>query len=140
MAEKLPKVNVDILVIKDNKILLGLLTREWMYEEEKVYGVPGRDLRFGEKIGEATRRIVKEEIGCEVKTYKIIAINANYALGNHYIGIGVIAEIKEEPQVLIPKDWEKWEWFHKDKIPENLFPSAKYLITCYLENKIIDSE
>ncbi len=140
MNKKFPKINVDILVTKDNKILLGLLTKNWTYKGKQVYGVPGRDIRFGEKIGETVRRNIKEEFGCNVKKYRIISVNANYALGNHYIGIGIVAEIDGNPKLLIPQDWEKWEWFDMDKIPKNLFPATKNLIKCYLNKKFIVSE
>ncbi len=140
MDEKTPKVNVDILVVKDDKILLGLLTKKWNYQGKQVYGVPGRDIRFGEKIGDTVKRNIKEEFGCNITNYKVICVNANYALGNHYIGIGVVAEIDKEPKLLIPEDWEMWEWFTKDTIPDNLFPAAKNLVKCYLEKMFIVSE
>lgn len=140
MIDKTPKVNVDILIVKNDKILLGLLTEKWNYQGKQVYGIPGRDIRFGEKIGATIKRNIKEEFDCNVTKYKIICVNANYELGNHYIGIGVVAEIDGEPKILIPEDWEKWEWFSKDKIPENLFPATKNLIECYLKNKFNVSE
>jgi ADP-ribose pyrophosphatase YjhB (NUDIX family) len=132
---KVPNVSVDILVTKGNKILLGLLTKKWIYDGKQVYGVPGRDIRFGERIGETVKRNIKEEFGCRAIEYKIFCINANYTLKNHYIGIGVIAEIDEEPKNLIKEDWEKWEWFEKSKIPSNLFPATENLIKSYLTNK-----
>jgi 8-oxo-dGTP diphosphatase len=136
MTKQSPGINVDILVIKNGKVLLGLLTKKWMYQGKKVYGVPGRDIRFGEKIGETVRRNIKEEFNCNVINYKIICVNSNYALGNHYIGIGVIAEIDGEPKNLIPEDWEKWEWFDEKELPTNLFPATKNLLDCYLQNKV----
>ena len=139
MAET-PKTSVDILVIKNNKILLGLLTKKWNYQGKQVYGVPGRDIRFNEKISDTVKRNIKEEFGCNITKYKIICVNANYALDNHYIGIGVIAEIDGEPKTLIPEDWEKWEWFAKNEIPNNLFPATKNLIECYFKNKFCVSE
>lgn len=105
---KTPRANVDIIVVKGNKILLGLLTKKWSYKGKQVCGVPGRDIGFGEKIGETVKRNIKEEFGCKIKKYKIISVNANYALGNHYIGIGVVAEIEGEIRHLIKGDWEKW--------------------------------
>lgn len=137
---KIPKVNVDILIVKNNKILLGLLTEDWNYRGKQVYGVPGSDIHFNEKIGEAIERNVKEQLGCELIKYEIISVNANYALRNHYVGIGVLAEIKGEPQVLVPKEWGEWKWFSKDKIPDNLFPPAKNVIDCYLKCKFCVSE
>lgn len=85
---KTPGINVDILVIRDGKILLGLMTEQWNYEGHQVYGVPGRDIRFGETIGDTIKRNIQEEFGCNVTSHEIIAVNANYALGNHFIGIG----------------------------------------------------
>jgi len=61
MENKFPKVNVDILIVKENKILLGLLTEKWNYRGKQVYGVPGRDVKFGEKIGDTIKRNIKEE-------------------------------------------------------------------------------
>ncbi len=140
MSKKIPKVNIDILVVQNNKILLGLLTKRWSPKGKKWYGVPGRDIKFGEKIGDTLKRNIKEEFGCSVRKYKIISVNANYALGNHYIGIGVFAEVDGEPKLLMPQDWEKWEWIDKDKIPKNLFPAAKNVIESYLKYKITVSE
>ncbi len=140
MTEKFPKINVDILVVNGGKILLGLLTKKWNYSGRQVYGVPGRDIRFGERIGDAVKRDIKQEFGCNVIKYRIISVNANYALGNHYIGIGVVAEIDGEPKVLIPEDWEKWEWFTENTIPDNLFPATKNLVECYFNNKVCVSE
>lgn len=71
---KTPGVSVDILVIRNDKILLGLMTEQWNYEGRQVYGVPGREIRFGEKIGETIKRNIKEEFGCDITSYKIISV------------------------------------------------------------------
>jgi ADP-ribose pyrophosphatase YjhB (NUDIX family) len=134
------KINVDILVIKENKFLLGLLTKKWNYKGGQVYGVPGRDIKFGEKIIDTVKRNIKEEFDCKVTKYRIFCVNENFALENHYIGIGVVVEIDAEPKVLIPEDWEKWKWFDKNNVPDNLFPATKYLLDCYFENKVSVSE
>lgn len=140
MEDKNPKINVDILVVRGEKILLVLLTDKWKYEGKSVWGVPGRDIRFGEKVGETVKRNIREEFGCNVTGYKIVCVNANYALGNHYIGIGVVAEIDGGPKILIPEDWKEWRWFSRDEIPENLFPATRNLLECYLNNKFVVSE
>jgi ADP-ribose pyrophosphatase YjhB (NUDIX family) len=136
MEEKHPNISVDIVVVKDNKILLGLLSDRWCEPGKKVYGLPGRDIRFRESFGETVKRNIKEEFDCNVTTYRIISVNANYAFGNHYVGIGVVIEMDGEAKLLLREDWDKWEWFEKDSIPDNLFPAAKNVIECYLQNKI----
>lgn len=137
---KIPKVNVSILVIKKSKVLLGLLTEKWMVDGKQVYGSPGRDIHFRETMGEAIKRNIKEEIHCEVTSYEIICVNANYEWGNHYIGIGAVAEISGEPEIVKPDDWQQWEWFDINSLPPNLLPEAKDLITCYREKKVNISE
>ena len=133
---KSPSVSVDILVIRGNWLLLGLLDMKWCEGEEQLYGVPGRDIRFGEEIGTTVKRNIQEEFGCTAADHKIICVNANYAQKNHYIGIGITAVMGGEPKLLLPDDWERWEWFQKDSLPKNLHPAARHLIDCYLQKKV----
>src|SRR5947209_2119359 len=130
-----PKVNIDILVLQKNKVLLGLLSKKWSENGKQNYGVPGRDIGFRESIGECTKRNIREELNCEVTCYNIISVNTNYEFGNHYIGIGVTTEIKGEVQLMKPEDWEKWEWFEINNLPENIFAPAKNLIESYVTKK-----
>ncbi|MBU1202119.1 MAG: hypothetical protein KJ583_06280 [Nanoarchaeota archaeon] len=140
MNQDSPSVSLDILVIKGDKILLGLLNENWLYQNEQVYGVPGRNLKLNETIGDDAKRYIQQELGCNITSYKIISINANYALNNHYLGIGVLAEIDGEPKLPLQGDWIKWEWFDKNDLPNNLFPPARNVIESYINNKINVSE
>lgn len=139
MAINSPEIDIDILIVRGDKLLLGLLTDKWQFNGKKSYGVPGREIRKGETMGQAVKRNIKEEFGRNVLSYKIICVNSNYYNG-HFIGIGVVVEMDGEPQLLKKEDWERWEWFDKEKIPQNLFPPAKNLIECYLKNKFCISE
>jgi len=137
---KTPSVSVDIIVLRGGRILLGLLSERWLYNGRQAYGVPGRDIAFGETIGETVVRNIREEFGCRVTRHKVISVNANYALGNHFIGIGVVAEMDGEPQLLLTDDWEKWEWFNPAQLPSNLFPAAKNVIESYLQHRVTVAE
>jgi ADP-ribose pyrophosphatase YjhB (NUDIX family) len=139
---KQPVISIDILVVRNNLILLGLLTERWSNEGKLTYGLPGREILFGETFGEAVKRNIREELGCGLKDYSVIAVNANYALNNHYIGVGVIAEIDGEPKVTKPEDWQKWEWFSLDNLPlpANLFPPAQNLIDSYKSGAVTVSD
>ena len=133
---KKPGISVDILVVRDGKLLIGLLTKRWAVDGHQVYGVPGRDIRFGEHIEETVKRNIKDEFGCNVVQQEVICVNANYALGNHFIGIGVKAVIDGEAELLLPEDWERWEWFEKDKLPDKMFPATRNLVECYLTGRM----
>jgi ADP-ribose pyrophosphatase YjhB (NUDIX family) len=137
---KIPTLSVDILVIKDNKVLLGLLSEEWSRDNKPTYGLPGREINFGETFSEAVERNIAEELDCKLLTHSIIAINANYALDNHFVGIGVIANIEGEPKNMKPDDWQKWEWVGLNDLPDNLFPPARNLMQSYLQHKITVSD
>ena len=137
---KTPTLSVDILVTKDGKILLGLLTPEWFQNNKPTYGLPGREINFGESFGEAIERNIREELGCKLSTHSIIAVNANYALGNHFVGIGATATIEGEPKNMKPNDWQKWEWVDLDDLPDNLFPPAHNLVQSYLQHKVTVSD
>lgn len=76
--QKFPELDVDILIIKDSKILLGLLSDKWFYKGKQVYGVPERQINFGESLGEAVKRNIREEFDCKVLTHKVISVNSNY--------------------------------------------------------------
>ena len=130
---KAPTVSVDILVIDDGKALLGLFTDEWSYQGKPTWGLPGREIEFGEHFNQAIERNIQEELGCSLQAYEIIAVNANYAFDNHYVGIGATATIEGEPKIMKSEDWQKWEWFDLDNLPENLFKPAENLIKCYLK-------
>ena len=47
---KSPGINVHILIIKNDKILLGLLTKKCKYKGKQAYGIPGCDIKLDEKI------------------------------------------------------------------------------------------
>lgn len=140
MKNKEPKVGVDILVIRNSKILLGMLTKKWLVDGKQVYGVPGRDIRFGEKIGNTVKRVLEEDIGCNIVSYKIFSVNASRTLDNHYINIGVAVEIDGEPKNFSPTDWERWGWFDLSSIPTDLFPSAKNAIHSYMQKSVCVAE
>ncbi len=140
MKQKEPKVAVAIIVEKENKILLGLLSKKWSINGEQVYGILGRDIKFGEKIGDTAKRVILEELGCNTTSCKIFSVNANYLFENHYIEIGVIATISGELKNLSPEDWERWEWFDSANIPVSIFPSATNVIESYNQKAVCISE
>lgn len=140
MDHRQPTLSVDILVVRGRQVLLGLLAKDWWINDKPTYGFPGREIEFGESFSKAIRRNILEEVGCVVVSHSIISINANYALDNHFVGIGAIAHIKGEPKLLKPEDWQKWGWVDIDDVPTNLFPPAYNLMQSYLQKKITVSD
>lgn len=130
-----PGLNVDILILDGTKVLLGLLSKEWLYEGKQVYGVPGREILFQETITDTVSRNIREEFDCDCGDIQIISVNTNRAFGNHYIGIGAVTSFKGTPKLTPSKDWDTWEWHDLEKLPTNLFLAATNAIECFKKNK-----
>jgi ADP-ribose pyrophosphatase YjhB (NUDIX family) len=131
-------IGIDIIIQHDNKILLGKVSKKWKSNEGE-WGLPGNDLLFNEKFKDCLVRNLRE-LELKLIKYKIISINNNFWLGNHYVNIGILTEAEGEPKILNKEDWSEWKWFDKNKLPENLCPPAKTTLKCFLENKITVSE
>ncbi len=131
-----PRINLDIIIEKDNKILLGKISKKFASKIYPCYGLPGNDLKFGETFEHSVNRQLRSELSLKMLNFKIISINSNYALNNHYIGIGIVAKVSGEVKNNRPDLWEEWAWFNKNKLPKNLFPGAKNQLKSYLNRKI----
>lgn len=138
--QKHPIVSVDIIVEANNRILFGKLSDKWADGGKYEYGLPGSEIRFGETIGETTKRTVAEQLSCEVTEYKITGVNVNHALNNHYVSIAVVVKITGDPKVVHADDWQSWEWFNVHNLPEKLFDSASHAIRSYITKTFTVSE
>ena len=136
MVHKRPIPSIDIIVIKNGKILLGEVSDRWKENGKYKWGLPGREIKFGDNFKETVKKNLKEELGVKLEKFRVICVNNNFGFGNHYIAIGILAEIDGEPRLMKPEDWKEWKWFDKNKIPDKLFPSTKLTIKCFLENKV----
>ena len=87
-----------------------------------MWSVPGGEVEFMEKVEDAVRREVKEEIGVEIELIKTIPFH-NQILEKskvHWHCQSFLAKIKEgEPKIMEPKKCEKLQWFNPKEIPEN---------------------
>ncbi|MBI2084733.1 MAG: NUDIX domain-containing protein [Candidatus Aenigmarchaeota archaeon] len=134
MGQK-PVVSVDLIVIKDGKILLGKVSEKWSENGKYQWGLPGREIDFGDSFEQTVKKNLKEELGMELENFQVVCTNNNFGFGNHYVAIGILVEGKGEPKLMKPEDWKEWKWFDKNKIPDKLFPSGELTIKCFLENK-----
>jgi ADP-ribose pyrophosphatase YjhB (NUDIX family) len=125
---------IDIILNKEGKILLGKVSKKWRTPEGE-WGLPGSDIEFSETFQKAVERNLNKELGMELKSFKIVSVNNNSWLGNHYINIGVLVDAEGHEQLKNKEDWEEWKWFDLKKLPENLCPPAKLTLKSFLENK-----
>ena len=137
---KTPKVAINVLVIKDGKVLMGKKNNAY-----KVgYGTwcfPGGKLDFGETLRDGAKRELLEETGLTANalTLSNIIDEPQASGGTHYLHINFLAENWEgEPTVMESDRFEKWEWFDLNNLPAETFPSHKKFIPAYLRNEVLD--
>lgn len=130
-----PKVGVGVMIIKNDKVLLG--KRKGSHGEGE-YAFPGGHLEYGESFENCGKRETKEEAGIEIKNirFQFLANILKYAQ-KHYVHIGLIADWeKGEPEVLEREKCESWAWYELNKLPKPLFEMTKLAFEAYKMRKI----
>ena len=101
-----PGIGVGIMVLKDNKILLGL--RKTSNSDNEINGyetwsMPGGKVEYLEKLVDAAKRELKEETTIEALDIKLISINDDIVEQAHYVTIGfLVTSFKGEAIVTEP--------------------------------------
>ena len=135
-------VGVGIMVLKDNKVLLGLRNPNTKKDSSELQGqgtwtMPGGKVEFHEKLIDAAKRELKEETGLESDKLEVMCIHDDFTETAHYVTVGFIArEYSGEVETMEPETILKWEWFSFDELPENMYSSSKQGIERYLANKL----
>lgn len=139
-----PKVGVGIMVLKDNKVLLGKRHDDAGKASSDLHGegtwtMPGGKLDFHETLKDGACREIFEEIGVKVipEDLKIISVADEIIPDNHYVTIGFLCENFEGgPKVMEPEEITEWKWYNLDELPGKVFPPSLKMIKAYLNNKI----
>lgn len=126
--ENMPKIGVGVIIIKENKILLG---KRKNAHGEGSWCPPGGHLEFNEEIEECAIREVKEETGISIKNIrKSIFTNDIFEKEEkHYVSLFIISDFDYgEVKVMEPEKFEQWEWFEWNNLPEPLFLPIENLL------------
>jgi len=137
-----PGVGVGVMILKDNKVLLGQRHSDSEKASSELHGegtwtMPGGKLDFHEGLKEAAVREVFEETGMKVKDIEIISVSNEIVPDKHFVTIGFLCnDFEGEPKVMEPDEITEWQWFDLNNLPSKVFsPSAKILKN-YSDKKI----
>jgi len=125
--KKRPRVGVGVIVIKDDKILLG---KRLGSHGEGSWSFPGGHLEFGENVIDCALRELNEEVGIRVKNIRIAPYTNDFfdVENKHYITLFVIADYDSgDVERKEPDKCEGWEWFDWEELPIELFIPIKNL-------------
>ncbi|MDD5253657.1 MAG: NUDIX domain-containing protein [Candidatus Nanoarchaeia archaeon] len=125
---------IGVMIIKDNKILLGKRHDDSKKADSQLHGegtwtMPGGKIEFGESFEEAAKREVFEETGIKLNKIDVICVNNDKVKDAHFVTVGLFSEdFENEPKVMEPNEITEWQWFELGSLPEKVFfPSEKIL-------------
>lgn len=135
-VNKKPGVGVGVMILRDNKVLLGKRHGDAQKADSELHGegswtMPGGKLRFQEELEDAAIREVFEETGINVdkQGLKIISVTNDKVKDAHFVTIGFLCEnFKGEPKIMERDEIIEWKWFDLNDLPNPIFfPSEKIL-------------
>lgn len=130
-----PLVGLQVLVIKDGKVLIGF------HKSKDVYGIPGGHWENGETLEEGAKREVLEESGVVCKNLKFVCNFENYREDKKrsYITVSYTADYDSgNIEGNVEEGTVDWQWIvPQEALKLNLFPTCRTLIEILLkENKL----
>ena len=135
-------IGVGILILKDNKVLLGLRNPDKIKASSELQGqgtwtMPGGKVEFHEKLIDAAKRELKEETDLDCEDMKLITISDDFSETAHYVTICFLAEsYTGEYKTMEPETILEWKWFDITDLPTNMYMPSKKCIEKYLERII----
>ena len=134
---KAVKVGVGVIIIQDNRILLG---ERIGAHGANTWATPGGHLEIGESIEDCARREVFEETGLALNTVKHLAFTNDifYQEKTHYVTLFVTATCDEGiAKITEPDKCLQWQWYELDNLPTPLFLP---MINLFNEHKALISK
>ena len=133
---KKPGVGVGIMILKDNKVLLGKRHDDPEKADSELHGegswtMPGGKLHFKEELKDAAFREVFEETGIKVNKEKlqIVSVTNDIVEDAHFVTIGFLCKSFEgEPEIMEPDEITEWRWFELDNLPKPIFFPSERII------------
>jgi 8-oxo-dGTP diphosphatase len=144
MENKKPGIGVGVMILNENKVLLGKRHGDPEKADSELHGesswtMPGGKLHFGEILKDAACREVFEETGINInkENLKIISVTDDIIEDAHFVTIGFLYEERtEEPKVTEPDEITEWKWFELDNLPSPIFFPSKEVLDNYTAKKI----
>lgn len=139
-----PGVGVGVMIIKENKILLGLRSPDKIKASSELQGqgtwtMPGGKVEFMEKLVDAAKRELEEETSLKATKLDFLCISDDMTDTAHYVTVGFIArDYTGEVKAMEPETILEWKWFDLNDLPNNLYKPSQKCIEKYKEGIIYE--
>lgn len=136
--EQVIKVGIGVMLIKDNKVLLGHRIVNGkdtggIYEPDS-WCLPGGKQEYNETILEGAVREVKEETNLDIENLQIFSVVDDIQPNKHFVTIQVLAkDYSGVLKIMEPDKQDQWNWFPFDDLPDNIYTPSKKFIQAYKE-------
>ena len=134
-------VGFGVMVLKDNKVLLGHRHDDAKSASSDLHGegtwtMPGGKLHFQESFEDGAKREALEETGLTLNKLDVISLTNDIVSDNHYITLGFLCEdFSGEVKVMEPDEITEWKWFDINDLPNPMYLVSLKIINNYLDKK-----
>lgn len=141
---KKPLAGVGVIILKDNKVLLGRRNEDPEKADSLLHGegtwtLPGGKLDFREDILDCAVREAYEETGIKINKdkLKLISVTNDLVEDAHFVTIGFASDDFEGEARVMDPDITEWDWFALDNLPSPMFFPSEKMIKNFIskENK-----
>jgi 8-oxo-dGTP diphosphatase len=120
-----PRVGCGAAILRDGQLLL---IRRATPPEAGCWGLPGGKVDPFERVADAARREIAEELGIDLRNARLLCVvdHIDEAAGEHWVAPTFVTEdFAGEPRILEPAKHTGLEWFALDGLPSPLTQAAE---------------
>lgn len=139
IKQKYPEVSVGALILNKRGEILLVISRKWPGVNK--YTMPGGHIEAGERIEEALKREVKEEVGLEIKPIKFLTLqeaifSKEFFKPKHFIFLDFLCKSLKSHVKLDGDELQEHLWVNPKKtLSLNIDSFTRKAIKKYLEMK-----
>lgn len=137
-----PKVGVGVLIIENDKVLLGLRNPDKIKASSELKGegtwtMPGGKVEWMESLSAAAKRELKEETDLNGEVLELITVSDDMTETAHYVTVCfLVSKYSGEIKTMEPETILEWKWFNLNNLPNNMYEPSRKCIEMYLSKKV----
>lgn len=130
---KSPILTVDGIILRGDKVLL---TKREIYPFQGCWVLPGGHVEYGEKVEEAIKREMKEELGVPVKIKKLVGVYSDPKRDPRYHSIAVVFLLgKGKGKIRLNYEASKFKFFSLNNLPKKIGFDHRKIINEFKRNR-----